>query len=368
VKRIVITGGPCAGKTTGLNYIREKLSNSGFSVIIVPEVATHVITSGLTPISLPESRRFFFQELVADTQDMFELIGERALRVRGGDESRMILLCDRGKMDIKAYMSDEGFQLLLEMKNATVVDWRDKRYDGVFHLITAADGKEEYYTLENNRARFETPEEARARDLATRNAWLGHPHFRVIDNSTLFEGKMKRLLADIQRLLGIPVVLEIERRFLVHTPGVWDRIIPVPFVKVEIEQAYLEPQPAGHGRIRRRKQDGSVYYRTFKIPAHRPGVHEEREEQITPLDFYELMKIRDRGRDVLLKDRYCFLWENQYFELDVFKQPERLRGLTILEIELTEENSDVELPNWLGKVTEITGNPDFSNYNLALSR
>ena len=29
------------------------------------------------------------------------------------------------------------------------------RYIGIFHLVTAADGAEEYYTLENNNARTE---------------------------------------------------------------------------------------------------------------------------------------------------------------------------------------------------------------------
>lgn len=32
---------------------------------------------------------------------------------------------------------------------------RDGRYDGIFHLVTAAIGAEEHYSLENNEARSE---------------------------------------------------------------------------------------------------------------------------------------------------------------------------------------------------------------------
>ena len=36
---------------------------------------------------------------------------------------------------------------------------REGRYDAVFHLVTAAQGAERFYTLENNQARSETPEQ-----------------------------------------------------------------------------------------------------------------------------------------------------------------------------------------------------------------
>lgn len=44
---IVLTGGPCAGKTTALSYISEKLMDKGFRVFIVPEVATMLINGGI---------------------------------------------------------------------------------------------------------------------------------------------------------------------------------------------------------------------------------------------------------------------------------------------------------------------------------
>ena len=162
-------------------------------------------------------------------------------------------------------------------------------------------------------------------------------------------------------------MLEIERKFLVHIPARFDRF-PIPYNRVQIEQAYLLPDVHGPGsRIRRRGQDGgNTYYQTFKIASGNMSMREEREERITALKYRDLMEQRDPSRGVIRKERNCFLWKNQYFELDVFLEPEHLSGLTLLELELTEENSSIELPGWLGKITDVTEDPDYQNYNLAM--
>ena len=51
-------------------------------------------------------------------------------------------------------------QRLLEEYGLTKSKIMD-RYDAVFHLVTAAKGAEEFYTLSNNQARTETIEQAR---------------------------------------------------------------------------------------------------------------------------------------------------------------------------------------------------------------
>jgi len=53
---------------------------------------------------------------------------------------------------------------------------RDKRYDSIIHLVTAADGAESFYTLENNVARYEDVPTAIKVDQNLQNAWKGHPH------------------------------------------------------------------------------------------------------------------------------------------------------------------------------------------------
>ena len=76
-----------------------------------------------------------------------------------------------------------------------------KKYDAIFHLVTAADGAEEFYTTSNNKARTETPQEAFKQDKKTLEVWRKHPNLKIIDNSTDFEGKIERLLKEVYLVL-----------------------------------------------------------------------------------------------------------------------------------------------------------------------
>ena len=52
IYKIVITGGPCAGKSTALARIEEEMSKLGYKVIYVNEVATELILNGLNYASV----------------------------------------------------------------------------------------------------------------------------------------------------------------------------------------------------------------------------------------------------------------------------------------------------------------------------
>ena len=54
--RIVLTGGPCAGKTTALADIKARLQSLGFAVLCVPEVAT-LLFGGGAPFPVDEVKR-----------------------------------------------------------------------------------------------------------------------------------------------------------------------------------------------------------------------------------------------------------------------------------------------------------------------
>jgi AAA domain len=185
-------GGPCGGKTTSLARVFSYLRERGFEVITVPETFTILSSNGL-------SFDFFttggiarvIQSTVLKIQMTMEDSVERVLRARGRPA---VMLCDRGTMDGSVYVSKEDFERVMVEHGTDVVQLRDSRYSGIFHLVTAADGAESFYTLENNKVRHESAEQAREVDRKTQKAWLGSPHLYVLDNSTDFEGKMERLV------------------------------------------------------------------------------------------------------------------------------------------------------------------------------
>lgn len=49
ITKIVITGGPCAGKTTAMSWIQSNFTKMGYTVLFVPETATELITGGVAP-------------------------------------------------------------------------------------------------------------------------------------------------------------------------------------------------------------------------------------------------------------------------------------------------------------------------------
>ena len=98
-------------------------------------------------------------------------------------------------MDAAAYMPKEIWDRVLKQNGWNAVELRDNRYNQVIHLITAANGAEPYYNIEDNPCRTEGLEHARALDKGTIEAWVGHPYIDVIDNSTDFDTKLKRMIA-----------------------------------------------------------------------------------------------------------------------------------------------------------------------------
>ena len=56
-------------------------------------------------------------------------------------------------MDGRAYCDETTWQAIVDEMGLHVVQLRDKRYNAVIHLVTAADGAEKFYTNESNEVR-----------------------------------------------------------------------------------------------------------------------------------------------------------------------------------------------------------------------
>lgn len=360
VQTICLTGGPCGGKSTSRAYISEKLANRGFYPLAIPEAPTLLMLAGLTPVGNAFDTATF-QESVIKTMHALETTFVAA--AKAAKHPRAVVICDRGIPDCAAYMPKEMYvSILNKLGLGSPIEVRDSRYEGVFHLRTAADGAEEFYTRANNAARLETIDEAKIKDQETLNAWLGHPHLKVIDNEGAdFEKKLRKLDQSICRILGIPVPLEIERKYLLD-PVELDSI-DVPHEKIEIEQFYIQTRdPKIEVRVRKRGQNGHyVYYRTEKQKL-RPGVRIETERFIDEDTYKRSHEYLLPGTGYVRKTRTCFVYMNQYFELDWVWSPKRI---WMLEIELTEERDRVLLPPFLKNVREVTDNPQYSNFALA---
>lgn len=357
IHRIVLTGGPCGGKTTAMSLVSDRLRSLGFEVFVVPEVATLMILGGLqlVPPGVPDGV-LQMQSSVLNIQLELEQAFYKGAALSGKPS---VILCDRGAMDGSAFVSPDMWQAILDENDWSTIGLRDKHYDAVIHLVTAAIGAPEAYTLSNNLARSESPELAAIIDRKIQEAWVGHPHLRVIDNSSDFPEKIRRVIAAICNVVGVPEPVERERKFLVsHHRGFGS----LRTETVEIEQTYLNCTD-GIGRVRKRGQHGNYTY-THTVKRHLgAGKNIELERIISGREYLSLLTQADPERVTVKKKRTCFLWENQYFELDLFLSPHE--GLVLLEAEIEEDDAEVKLPPFLKIEREVTNEPEYANANIA---
>ena len=361
VMKIVLTGGPCAGKTTALAMIEERLTALGYRVFIVPEVATMALNNGLRFTGLTRDQYVYaerqFLRLQLELETSFEAFARQC--------EKSVVICDRGTMDVKSYLDAHEWERVC----ATVdfrfrfcdVSLRDERYVAVIHMRTvAASGSG--YTKENNAARQENAEEAILADKRTLEAWLGHPHLRVIENEEHFEDKARKVVRAVCAVLGEPLPVERERKFLVR----FDGELPVNSVTVSIEQTYLSsPDEDIEERVRRRGHEGSWLYTHTIKQGH--GEHRvERERRITAREYADMLLRADPDRMPIQKLRTCFVWGRHYFELDTFVSPRQ--GLHLLEVEFDEPGAELELPPFLEVLEEVTEKPEYSNAQIARTK
>jgi CYTH domain-containing protein/predicted ATPase len=360
IKTITLTGGPGGGKSTTLAILRQRLEELGYVVITASESATDCMMDGITPAIFGMQE---FQQQLAISLISREQLRRRALEAAPGEKK--VLFLDRTMHDAAAYMQDHEYDELVASLGYSRQHLRDAWSDGVLFLRSPAVDKPEVYTTANNAVRRETLEEACLLDQRTLDIWVGCPHLRVIDNSTDMQGKALRVLQETYRFLGIPEPLEIERKYVVR--GFDPNDLPAHAVEIDIEQHYLLSEVEGFSeRIRRRGQHGFyTYYHTLKRDI-RPSVRTEMERIISEEEYRELLKRVDPRYRPIQKGRICFVWENQYCELDIFRGlPYRL---ILLEVELTTEQDTVIIPPFLGVVEDVTDDPLYTNAAIARKR
>ena len=361
ITRIVLTGGPCAGKTTALAKIIEHFGSLGYQVFTLPEVPTMFTAAGMN--YLTQNKGYFYEGEKA-TLEVQLALEDKFTRMAQECSEPCIIVCDRGTMDISAYMQPELWETLTRAVGTSSAELRD-RYDAVLHLVSAADGAEQYYTTANNAQRYEQMNEeglriARSLDKKVIKAWTGHPHLRVINNHDDFDAKMRRVLKEISSVLGLPQPIEHEHKYRIQLTGQ----VPADCIEADIIQTYLtSADPNSEVRLRKRGWQGKYFY--LHTTKKRISDTEElvTERQINNSLYEMMLTLADPTRRVIDKHRQSFIWKGQYFEIDTYHN--ELEGLVILETKGIIEGEDIKFPPFVNVIEDITGNKKYFNHSLA---
>lgn len=175
-RRIVLTGGPGAGKTAVLELMRKTLCRH---VVVLPEAAGVVFGGGFPRSSGVDARR-------AAQRAIFYVQRELEAAVDGTDAA--IVLCDRGTVDGLAYWpGPDG----LWASVGTVLEEQLGRYDAVIHLRTpGVDGGYDH----SNPLRIESAADAATIDARIAAAWARHPRRFEVAPATDFLTKAARAI------------------------------------------------------------------------------------------------------------------------------------------------------------------------------
>jgi predicted ATPase len=176
-KRVVLTGGPGAGKTALLELIRQSFC---VHVRVLPEAASIIFGGGFPRDDDDQCRR-------AAQRAIFHV--QRELETTGDNHHPAIVLCDRGTLDGLAYWpgsSEEYWDAVGTTPAAELA-----RYAAVIHLRTP---RQTHGYNHQNPLRTESAVQAALIDDAIARAWQAHPRRTIIDASPDFLDKAARAL------------------------------------------------------------------------------------------------------------------------------------------------------------------------------
>eukprot|EP00928_Gymnodinium_smaydae_P047292 TRINITY_DN31553_c0_g1_i1.p1 TRINITY_DN31553_c0_g1~~TRINITY_DN31553_c0_g1_i1.p1 ORF type:complete len:484 (+),score=124.34 TRINITY_DN31553_c0_g1_i1:54-1454(+) len=262
---IVLTGGPCSGKSTILALIRDRLSKRGMQVLTVPEYATHFFANsdGFQGEWVATEKEDKLQDILL----RFQIMQENMFHEYGAlNKKSSVLLLDRAVMDQKVFVSsDKVWEFALTESNLTEAQLLS-RYDMVMHLGTCAKhGDYQWGPGSNNPGRYHSPEEAAKLDDRCKEVYSEHKQLRMVPHAKSFEDKVEQVMKYLEDALGCDGLAGKRQRVNVSARSFPDDIMRISKSFV-ITSTYLDQ--AMHQSLRRR--------RTVTVDQWREGLQEKR--------------------------------------------------------------------------------------------
>lgn len=359
ITKIVLTGGPAAGKTTLISRIlKEFKQEDGWKVITIPESATDLISGfGIKPFGNCVSMEDFQYFVISDQ------LHKEKLALRGAElvpEENVLIIYDRAVFDDLAYIPQEQFEKTLAYFGKTPAEIL-AGYDAVLHLVTCAKGAEFAYNF-GNAARYEDVSVAREKDDLTLAAWSAHPRVYVVDNSVDFEDKINRAIARIYEILGQSVPEVSKRKYLIAMPDADALVSSLNAVSIEMMQTYLvNSRPSVERRIRQQKNGSEYLYFYTEKRVGSDGTKWVTEKPVSEKEYISYLMECDASLHPVLKHKYRFTYEGIKMEIDIYPFSADKAVL----FTYGSAPSGVPLPPGINVIKEVTGDPEYKNRCLA---
>lgn len=184
-RRIVVTGGPGAGKTAILEMIRRMFCSH---VTILPEAAGIIFGGGFWRKPTVSARKAAQRAIFHVQRELEKMVEE--------ERSAAIALCDRGSLDTLAYWPSTTSSFFNQLQSSHQKELA--RYHAVIHLRTPSEFNG--YN-QSNPFRIEDAKEAARIDIRIETAWRGHPRRYFVESSKDFIEKAQTAIDLIEKEL-----------------------------------------------------------------------------------------------------------------------------------------------------------------------
>lgn len=188
LRRVVVTGGPAAGKTAVLDVLRRHLQGR---VAVLSEAATTLFQGGFPRPTDPSGAELLQHTIYHVQRNMEEIY---AIENTGVPH-----ICDRGTLDGAAYWPGGLQRFLGAVETSVATEYA--RYEAVLFLQTSA-YDESLYPIDNPH-RTESPARSRAVDEKLISIWQDHPNYHFIGHEKNFYEKVALVLIKLHEILGV---------------------------------------------------------------------------------------------------------------------------------------------------------------------
>jgi len=191
--RIVLTGGPCSGKSMAIRQIAAEFPGV---FQLIPEVASLVVRElGVSPPADDRAALRRYNRAFGEVQRSLETVAlHQALR-----DGRRGVIMDRGTMDNAPYLP--GGKVELERVYMSTAAAEFARYDSV--VFIRMPGRQVYERCRaDNPARLETYDFATWLEHRTGIAWNGHPDVIIVPDFPTWEEKYAAIRDAVLKAAG----------------------------------------------------------------------------------------------------------------------------------------------------------------------
>ncbi|KAL4496070.1 hypothetical protein ABPG72_015492 [Tetrahymena utriculariae] len=293
-KKIALTGGPCGGKTSAMNYLHQQFKQWGFTVFMTPEAFTVTAQGHAHELygMLKQQDINDFCKLGAKITNLCYFFEEYFEDLAKLSKKPTILFCDRGICDTKAYYPELCWNMTLQevkMNEKQILD----RYHAILHLATTAKGAKDHYITSNNMARRESVEEAIEVDDKIFNSWKNHQRLIYVGNENVksFDEKLNNIQGIVEDLLGLPKYPLQTLKVSVNQEELYKYILSSNQNNyITLEQFDIENEYLNNSFVQKIKQkDGKISYQ-MGVEMQHPEKPFYLYKQITEKEYNECKK------------------------------------------------------------------------------